>query len=522
MTAIARRQPDARIDRLPAEAVRLPKLDALQVGHLRHISNLAHNLDGDWSHMGGMEAGQENPTSYRYQLAWMAYALGIAHFHRLPGAPGAFKNAYVNLMRKMLRYDVWGYWEHTSKSSSFLDPSLVELRQGWRDPVVKENIMYSGHVHAMAGLFGVLFDDDRYERAGGLTFEFNPLFASGADRFVYDLSSLDDVIYWQMVENGFLGIACEPNMVFLVCNQFPMLGFRFHDIRKGTERAQEVTAAHEAAWRRKGWLKDDNFFAFYFVKQDAIVGAQNSYTAAVMNAWNPQFVHGLYPRQIEDAFEQPEPGMLLPTPRSLLGDRIEHFAGPDSAVGLAALWFSEMGDQPRLDQLLRYADTYLAPTWERGGLCYPRRDDLYDDDGHFVHVDPWVGNALIAYSRLNVADGLHKLYSEPWNKTHFDEPNLAEISRHADVLRAGYLPEIKALVATVQPDASARGRNVEVAFDRVCQGSGHWRLELDGELLASGHGDAVVKGDAAFDQEARLTVSLPTKEETDLVLWVDL
>lgn len=289
-------------------------LDDLQLGHLRHINNLAHNLDGDWSHMGGIEAGQEYTTSYRYQLAWMAYTLGIAHFHQLPAAPGAFKQSFVHVMRKMLRYDVWGYWEHTSKSSTFLDPNLETLREGWRDPVVKENIMYSGHVHAMAGMFGVLFDDDRYEREGGLTFKFEPMFASGAEEFSYDFSSLNDVIYWQMVESGFLGIACEPNMVFLVCNQFPMLGFRFHDVRKGTEMAEEVTQAHEAAWRRKGWLKDDDFFAFYFIKQDMIVGAQNSYSAAMMNAWNPRFVHELYPRQIAEFVEDAEDGMLVPAP----------------------------------------------------------------------------------------------------------------------------------------------------------------------------------------------------------------
>jgi hypothetical protein len=512
---------DERHGHLPQQVDRLPKLDALQAGHLRHISNLAHNLDGDWSRMGGMEAGQEATTSYRYQLAWMAYALGIAHFHRLPGAPGFFKRAYANIMRKMLRYDVWSYWEHTSKSSLFLDPDFTEFREGWRDPVVKENIMYSGHVHAMAGLFGILFDDDRYEREGGLTFEFSPVFAGGAATFIYDFSSLTDLIYGQMVENGFLGIACEPNMVFLVCNQFPMLGFRFHDFRKGTALADEVTTAHEAAWRRKGWLTDNDFFLFYYVKQDTIVGAANSYTAAVMNAWNPEFVRGLYPRQLEGAFMESEPGMLLPTPRLVMtGEKLERFERPDSSIGPSALWFSEMGDQARLEKLLRYVDTYHNPTWERGGLFYPRCDELYDEQDHFVHVDPWVGNALIAYARLNVEDGLHKLYKQPWDKAHFAEPNLADISRYADVLRASYLPEEKALVVTVQADASANGREVKLAFGNVHQGSGRWRLERDGATLTEGERD-VTHGKAVFD-EGQLVVSLLIESETDLVLWVDL
>ncbi len=522
MSVAAERIDETSPSQVPVDAKRLPKLDAKQVGHLRHIANLANNLDGDWAHMGSAEAGQEYTTSYRYQLAWMAYALGVAHYHHLPAAPGAFRNSYAHLMRKMLRYDVWGYWEHTSKSSKFLDRDLEELREGWRDPVVKENIMYSGHVHAMAGMFGVLFDDDRYEREGGLTFEFKPIFASGAENFAYDFSMLNEVLYWQMVESGFLGIACEPNMVFLVCNQFPMLGFRFHDVRKGSEYADEVTRAHEAAWRRKGWMTGDNFFSFYFIKQDAIVGSENSYTASVMNAWNPMFVRGLYPRQVADAFEEPEPGMLSPIAVGMMGERIERFAGPSSAFGLSALWFSEMGDVQRLEQLLHYVDTYQDPTWERGGLFYPRRDELYDESGHFVNMDPWVGNALIPYARLNVSDGLHKLYSEPWTEAHFAQPNLADISRYADVLRAVYLPDAKALVLTIQPDASARGRTVRIALANFVQGSGKWRLEQDGMAIVEG--EALAVGDSkanAVVSEQDLVVDLAIGGEVDLVLYVD-
>jgi hypothetical protein len=424
----------------------------------------------------------------------------------------------------MLRYDVWSYWEQTSKSSTFVDPDLKELRQGWRDPVIKENIMYSGHVHAMAGMFGVLFDDDRFEQPGGLSFEIAPVFASGKETFAYDLTSLDEVIYWQMVESGFLGIACEPNMVFLVCNQFPMLGFRFHDLRKGTRRADEVTQAYDAAWRRKGWITNDDFFAFYFIKQDAIVGAQNSYPAAVMNAWNREFVHGIYPRQLENAFDEVKPGMLLPCPRAITGEFLDRFVKPDSAVGLSALWLSEMGDEERLSKLLKYADTFQNPTWEAGGLFYPRCDALYDEDGHFIHVDPWVGNALIAYSRLNVADGLHELYSRPWSADHFAEPNLSDVSPYVDVLRAGYLAGSNALVVTIQTDASAGNRAARMSFANIAQGSGKWVLEWCGRKVLTGTGEGVEFASidvSALFVDGELTVSADVLGPTDFVLRVN-
>lgn len=156
----------------------------------------------------------------------------------------------------------------------------------------------------------------------------------------------------------------------------------------------------------------------------------------------------------------------------MTGERAEKFEKPDSAVGLGAVWLSEMGDEDRLSRLLRYADSYMEPTWQKGGLFYPRRDELYDEDGHFVHMDPWVGNTLIAFGRLNVEDGLHKLYASPWTAEHFEEPNLSDISRYADVLRGAFLAEENALIVTVRPDDSAKGRDIALSFANVRRGRG--------------------------------------------------
>jgi hypothetical protein len=64
--------------------------------------------------MGALDPGQEYLSAYRYQLAHMAYALGLAHYHRLPGAPCVFKTTFEKLIHKMLRREVWGYWRETS------------------------------------------------------------------------------------------------------------------------------------------------------------------------------------------------------------------------------------------------------------------------------------------------------------------------------------------------------------------------------------------------------------------------
>jgi hypothetical protein len=128
--------------RLPATFLaKYPKLTREQAGHLRHIHNLATLRDGEWGVMGSQEPGQEWLDAYRYQLATMAYAAGAAHYHRLPALRSVFQDLLDQLIRKMLRREVWGYWFLTSHSGKFVDPDLEELRQPWADPIVRENIM---------------------------------------------------------------------------------------------------------------------------------------------------------------------------------------------------------------------------------------------------------------------------------------------------------------------------------------------------------------------------------------------
>lgn len=40
--------------------------------------------------------------------------------------------------------------------------------------------------------------------------------------FVYDNRKLQQVILKQMEENEWVGVCCEPNAVFVVCNQYPV------------------------------------------------------------------------------------------------------------------------------------------------------------------------------------------------------------------------------------------------------------------------------------------------------------
>lgn len=84
--------------------------------------------------------------------------------------------------------------------------------------------------------------------------------------------------------------------------------------------------------------------------------------------------------------------------------------------GYVVEWLSELGKTTELNALLDYADKRLNPTWEKGGLYYPRNDEKVDEDVNRTHMCPFTGNAAVGYARLNVEDGQKKMWDRHWTK----------------------------------------------------------------------------------------------------------
>ncbi|WP_370935106.1 hypothetical protein [Amycolatopsis sp. cg13] len=510
-----------------------PALDDFQAGHVQHVRNLVAQQDNEWANMGSMLWGQEWTDAYRYQLTQMAYTLGFAHFHHLPAAPGAFRPAFEEIIRKMQLPEVWAYWRETSRGSIRNNPDITELREGWRDPVFKENIMYSGRFFAILGMHSMLFDSDQYDRDGALSFRWDPLFQGlGPEVYEYSLSSLADNLYWQMAEQGWYGIVCEPNCLFLVCNQFPILGFRFLDLRKGTSVAEEVTQAYQAAWDKRGILNEyGEYWRLWLVEQNRpempLEGGGNAWTALNLNAWSRDLVHRLYPDQIRDEIRRTPDGLVtLAEPTATLEARKARAAGREPeftrdldftwrapAFGYVAGCMAEVGDAENLRGLLGYADAYLNPIWENGGLFYPRQDRSFDENGNLIFMDRLTGNAMLGYARLNVPDGLWKMYHHPWTAEHFREPQVTRIDGAAEVLRAWYDREKSLLALTLRPVA---GKPTDVTL-RISNAEAPWKLFRDDVFAADSAGTGT-PGLHVRREEDDLVVSLPLPVRTNLTL----
>jgi hypothetical protein len=496
------------------------------VGHIRHIENLAHQLDNEWAHMGIRSSFQENFESLRYQLAYMAFAIGLTHFNRLPAAPGYFRSSFDRLVQKMLLPDVWYYWRDTSRGGGAANIDAPKS-DGWIDPVVRDNIMFSAYVQSMSVMYNFLFNDNKYAQPGALTFDFNPILFrwDTREQFVYDQNSLNEHIYWKMVESGYLGIACEPYCVFQICNQPAILAFRLHDILHGTSRAREVTEGYMAAWSRFGLVDERGHYNAYVrthvneVVPNLLGPWIDGWLGTLLNAWNPELVQKQYWSAIADWVVENEDGTAYVPPAVPGNPDQDVSAGSALDFAWVATWSSEVGDRERLGRFLKYADTYLNPTWEKGGYFYPRNDTYQDEDGNVVMVSPCTGNALLPYARLNVPDGLWTLYNRPWGPEHFQEPLLSELSPNVDVRRARYLPEHRKLVFTLS-ERSDRDGDATVLIDNVWgEGRQAWHLRRNGEVVARGSADTLsAQGFGATRQGNSLEIACPLHGSSDFIL----
>ncbi|OAG36062.1 hypothetical protein AYO21_09780 [Fonsecaea monophora] len=558
-----------------------PKLSPAQLGHLRHFYNLAFQPDGEWAKMGSQEPLQEFLDAYRYQLATMAYAVGVAHYHRLPALRSIFRPLLRQLIHKMLRKEVWAYWFNTSLGGVRTDPSLQKLREPWADPVVRENIMYSGHLLLMTSLYAMLFDNDEFEKPESLVFKWDPMFYGlGDETFSYDNRSLQAAIVREMERNGWVGVCCEPNVVFVVCNQFPVqplpsimlpsltvaqiIAMKYNDSRDGTTQAEELLTKYKAAWDKKGMVSSNGLFVdFWMVKQDMIAPPRDvgwtAWAGAFMNSWNHELVESLYPKQFPGFITNISSRVRLQPPivanhyrqlsaaasstrseQEALQEAIRlaktdlaknpkpPFPYTKPCFGYVVQWLSELGQTELLNGLLSYADESLNPTWENGGLFYPRNDTPFvfteeDQDGEGVqwtHISPFCGNAAIGYARLNVKDGQRIMYEKPWTRDSLaqtpwiDNLDFAGKEHGVGVLRGVWDKDARALILTVKGwDFEGRACPEAVNIEPVARSlaPGHWAVYVDGKLRTSRelHGQ--------IGDELRVPLEVKKGQEVDVV-----
>jgi hypothetical protein len=231
---------------------------------------------------------------------------------------------------------------------------------------------------------------------------------------------------------------------------------------------------------------------------------------AFMNAWNSDLVKKQYESQAlgyltsvdgrvrlnepalanafrklvrENGADKDDPSTFAKAQEIAKGRPPSRFPYTAPSYGYVVKWLSELGKTAELECLLQYADEHLKPTWEDGGLFYPRNDNEFDSSGEWSHMDPFTGNGAIAYARLNVGDGQKKMWEHPWTREEIgSRPWLdgLDLALGIDCLRAAWDESNQALVATVR---SWSGDKVTAEVTARNLSSGHWAAYMDGDLV---------------------------------------
>jgi hypothetical protein len=239
-----------------------------------------------------------------------------------------------------------------------------------------------------------------------------------------------------------------------------------------------------------------------------------------MHSWNPEFVHQHYPPMLE-RFLIPGPddtcAIRLWEPVDVRGVKT---TADTADFGWAAVAAAELGDDKTLLGLFGHADRFMNPQWRDGGLHYPRNDMRYDDQGVLRLVEPITSNTLLPYARLNVPNGLHTFYHQPWTRAHFEEPLLTEISRNLDVLEARFDPIDAALRFTLAARQDRPGDG-EITIANVFEkGRGAWKLYRAGVECATGDNEHIARADGlGIERDAHaMKLVLPRDGQTAFAL----
>jgi hypothetical protein len=183
-----------------------PPLTDLEVSYAQYLSSVTWQLPRErWMEHWNVGGHQYGVFSVRYQAAFAGYAFAAMGM-RIPACPAitgaGLRSAIDHLLERRAWAYVSGYWKD---------------KPWFPDPVAEENIMYSGHLLQLLVLYEAMTGDDRY-RVQGFDFIWDE-----KTRFHYTTLTLAEAIVRQMRRSECGGVACEPGLVFLPCNDHPQL-----------------------------------------------------------------------------------------------------------------------------------------------------------------------------------------------------------------------------------------------------------------------------------------------------------
>lgn len=478
-------------------------LSLQSLGHLNYLHSVLTQPLGSWE---GFYAPQSPTMNFalRYQLAFASYALASTAQHT-PAYSTPYAEAMRGAIEKMLHVASWGYWRAASLSSEsshantghvavLLSPHQRTITGPPSDPIVRDNLQYSGHLSTMLGLYEKVSGDHFYDRPFTLS---DPESGVG---YTYTHSQVAERLYTQMRENYFGGVCCERGMAYVPCNNYALASNTLHDALHGTDY-RRANREWLRTVRGKMVLKGKairGIFAASYVK-DAHVGTPVAFNFT--DAWGLAF---LLP------FDRP----LV---RKLYGSfkkRVNHEGGKGAFVGSSS--FSEkteisdiaintgfgmalaqgMGDAQLADAFRRYSTSTFDAGWRGSHYLYRAAPRLLQSTAIFALAD----------SIEPGGEGFTRLFRAAPDKDARKQPILGSVSDptgRVGVCQAEYSPQERTLrigLRQVGDPSEVKSRMPAEATLHIKNITAHPHVEVEGHTLS--------EADYTHSSDGRLQVSM--------------
>jgi hypothetical protein len=321
---------------------------------------------------------QFQTAAIRYQINFASYAIAMAQHHYLPAATSYVMHAQDNLLAKQGQERVWDYWRYEN--------AWGNLRLG-KDPVPRENIMYSGFVAAQMA----------YAQQADHSSVLN-LRCNGQIYRSYDTRQITDLLAQQYRKSDYALLACEPNWIYPLCNMITATALKAQSVRSGLDDWEQI-ALHFRAGLTTEFMQPNGCFVPF---RSSITGiAPPALGGSVMQAFPAFFLNSLFPDLAQQQWALLRADVKGRDPKACywpidVGNYGFSRASSYAASAAAAV---EMGDSAMARELLDLLD-FECPSHNIAG--FPHRPN----------ASLWA-HSLELIARLGRQDGLSNIIAGP-------------------------------------------------------------------------------------------------------------
>ena len=429
---------------------------------------------------------QFQTSAMRYQLCELGYSLSILQHNYLPAFRGYLGKAHRCVIAKMQDKINWSYWRLENLWGNLnTDP----------DPIVRDNIMLSGWYAMCIGSYMSNNLDYRYTEPASITFELNEHRA-----FEYDFHSIAEVLRKNFGASDFCLFPCEPNWIYVMCNNYGALALILHDRMFRTDHWRSIEAVFREHLEQEFIQADGRVTA---IRSSRLGLTLPGLTTTMADAFAAYYMHPVFPDIAERSWRIVEHDLARIAADGSLEielrgwDKIDtgnyRFTDATTVAQLAAS-AREMGNEDLCRKLLEKAYADYGPDRRDGVLSFENASNY--------------ANIALARAHFSLPGGFHDLVRDGPSQDTLAGPHLAD-ANYPDVLLAAAHTNGRDLNLVAYPGGTATRADLQI---RNLRPAGHYDLLVNGSIVADAPPDDMGIVNVMVDLHGRTEIVISARD----------